>query len=316
MWERGRADVPAIVADLKRLLAAGYRVLVAAESQGSADRIREILAGHELFLPQHDGGPLAPSRGAVAVAPIDEGFSSETLGLAVVGEGDLFGKRRPHREPRAQRRRVTQIEVEPGDLAVHVVHGVGRYLGMETREIGDSRADYLVLEYAEGDRLYLPADQLDLVSRYIGGELPKLHRLGGSEWNRQKSRVQQGRQGHRRRARGAVRGARAASRGFAFSMDQPWQRELEDAFPYIETRDQLAAIDEVKADMERASPMDRLDLRRRRLRQDRDRDARRVQGGARRQAGRGARPDDAARAAALRDVHRTVRAVPGAAWRR
>ncbi len=257
MWERGRADVPAIAAELKRQLAAGYRVLVGAESQGSADRIREILAGHEVFLPQHDGRALAPSRGAVAVAPIEEGFSSEALGLSVVGESDLFGKRRPHREPRAQRRRVTQIEVEPGDMAVHVVHGVGRYLGMETREIGDSRADYLVLEYAEGDRLYLPADQLDLVSRYIGGELPKLHRLGGSEWNRQKSKV--------RKAVKDIAGelvklyaARAQQPGFAFSQDQPWQRELEDAFPYMETRDQLAAIDDVKADMERASPMDRL----------------------------------------------------------
>ena len=257
VWDHGRADVPAIVGEMKRQLAAGYRVLVAAESQGSADRIREILAGHELFIPQHDGGALPPARGAVAVAPIDEGFSSETLGLAVVGEGDLFGKRRPHREPRAQRRRVTQIEVEPGDLAVHVVHGVGRYLGMETREIGESRADYLVLEYAEGDRLYVPADQLDLVSRYIGGELPKLHRLGGSEWNRQKSRV--------KKAVKDIAGelvklyaARAQQPGFAFSMDQPWQRELEDAFPYMETRDQLAAIDDVKADMERASPMDRL----------------------------------------------------------
>ena len=257
LWERGRTDVPAIAADLKRRLAAGFRVLVCAESQGSADRIREILAGHELFLPQHDGGGLAAARGAVAVAPIEEGFSSEALGLAVVGEGDLFGKRRPHREPRAQRRRVTQIEVEPGDLAVHVVHGVGRYLGMETREIGDSRADYLVMEYAEGDRLYVPADQLDLVSRYIGGEVPKLHRLGGAEWNRQKTRVKKA---VKDIAAELVKlyAARADQPGFAFAQDQPWQRELEDAFPYMETRDQLAAIDDVKADMERGSPMDRL----------------------------------------------------------
>ncbi|MFY9588243.1 MAG: transcription-repair coupling factor, partial [Actinomycetota bacterium] len=177
--------------------------------------------------------------------------------VALLGESDLFGKRRPHREPRAQRRRVTSLEVEPGDMAVHVVHGVGRYLGMETREIGESKADYLVLEYAQGDRLYVPADQLDLVSRYIGGEDPKLHRLGGNEWNRQKARVKK-----------AVRdiagelvklyAARSHATGYAFSMDQPWQRELEDAFPYMETRDQLSAIDEVKADMERAVPMDRL----------------------------------------------------------
>jgi transcription-repair coupling factor (superfamily II helicase) len=256
-WEHQRGDVPAVAAEAKRLLAAGYRVVVAGESQGAVDRIREILANHELFLPQYDGGELAPARGAVAVAPIEEGFASEALGLAVVGEGDLFGKRRPHREPRAQRRRVATLELEPGDLAVHVVHGVGRYVGMQTREIGEMKADYLVLEFAEGDRLYVPADQLDLVSRYIGGEDPKLHRLGGNEWNRQKARV--------RKAVKDIAGElvklyseRANKPGFAFSMDQPWQRELEDAFPYTETRDQLAAIDEVKADMERAVPMDRL----------------------------------------------------------
>ena len=256
-WQHHHGDIPAVAADLKRLLGEGYRVLVAGESQGAVDRIREILAGLELFLPQYDGGELPPTRGAVAVAPIEQGFASEALGLAVVGEGDLFGKRRPHREPRAQRRRVTTLELEPGDLAVHVVHGVGRYLGMETREIGDAKADYLVLQFAEDDRLYVPADQLDLVSRYIGGEEPKLHRLGGSEWNRQKARV--------RRAVKDIAGElvklyseRSRQPGFAFSQDQPWQRELEDAFPYTETRDQLAAIDEVKADMERAVPMDRL----------------------------------------------------------
>ena len=256
-WEHQHGDVPAIAAELKRLLAAGYRVLVAGESQGAVDRIREILANHELHLPQHDGRELAASRGAVAVAPIEEGFASEALGLAVVGEGDLFGKRRPHREPKAQRRRVTTLELEPGDLAVHVVHGVGRYVGMQTREIGDAKADYLVVEYAQGDRLYVPADQLDLLSRYIGGEDPKLHRLGGSEWNRQKARV---RKAVRDIAGELVKlySERANSLGFAFSMDQPWQRELEDAFPYNETRDQLAAIDDVKADMERAVPMDRL----------------------------------------------------------
>jgi transcription-repair coupling factor (superfamily II helicase) len=256
-WEHQRGDVPAIVAEAQRLLGAGYRVVFAGESQGAVDRIREILANHELFLAQYDGASLPPSRGAVAVAPIEEGFASDALGIALVGEADLFGKRRPHREPRAQRRHLATLELEPGDLAVHVVHGVGRYVGMQTREIGDAKADYLVLEYAAGDRLYVPADQLDLVSRYIGGEDPKLHRLGGNEWNRQKARV--------RKAVKDIAGElvklyseRARKPGFAYAMDQPWQRELEDAFPYAETRDQLAAIDEVKADMERAAPMDRL----------------------------------------------------------
>jgi len=256
-WERQHGDVPAIASELRRLLADGYRVIVAGESQGSVDRIREILANHELHLSQYDGRELAPARGAVTVAPIEAGFASEALGLALIGEGDLFGKRRPHREPKAQRRRVTTLEVEPGDLAVHVVHGVGRYVGMQTREVGDAKADYLVVEYAQGDRLYVPADQLDLLSRYIGGEDPKLHRLGGNEWNRQKARV---RKAVRDIAGELVKlySARANAPGYAFSLDQPWQRELEDAFPYTETRDQLAAIDDVKADMERAAPMDRL----------------------------------------------------------
>ncbi|MCA1833667.1 MAG: transcription-repair coupling factor [Actinomycetota bacterium] len=257
-WEMHRSDLVAVTNEVKRLLPLGYRVLVIGESQGSADRLREIFASHELFLPPYDGRtPLAPARGAIAVGPIEEGFVSEALNVAVVGEGDLFGKRRPHREPRASRRRTATLEVEPGDLAVHVTHGVGRYVGMETREIGDSKTDYLVLEYAEGDRLYVPADQLDLVSKYIGGEAPKLHRLGGSEWGRQKARV---RKAVRDMADELVKlyAARANAAGFAFAQDQPWQRELEDAFPHVETRDQLSAIDDVKADMERPAPMDRL----------------------------------------------------------
>ncbi len=257
-WEGMRGDVPRLAGELRLLLSRGYRVLVVGESHGSADRIREILASHELFLPLLDmQGTLDPARGAIAAGPVEEGFVSELLGVALVGEGDLFGKRRPHREPRAAKRRVTTIELEPGDLAVHVTHGVGRYVGMETREIGASRTDYLVFEYAEGDRLYVPADQLDLVSKYVGGEVPKLHRLGGSDWNRQKSRV---RKAVRDIADDLVKlyRARANSRGFAFSSDQPWQRELEDAFPYVETRDQLSAVDDVKADMEKPVPMDRL----------------------------------------------------------
>ncbi|MBI4730241.1 MAG: transcription-repair coupling factor [Acidobacteria bacterium] len=257
-WESLHGNVPGIAREVARLSGAGFRVLVCGESQGAVDRIREVLAGCDLALPRLDGTPgAAAARAAVTVAPIEEGFTSEALGLVVVGEADLFGKRRPHREPRAARRRATALDLAAGDLVVHVVHGVGRYRGMETREIGDARGDYLVVEYAEGDTLYVPADQIDSVSRYIGGENPKLHRLGSSDFARQKARV--------RRAVRDIAGelitlyaARADARGHAHSADLPWQRELEDAFPYLETRDQLSAIDEVKADMERAAPMDRL----------------------------------------------------------
>jgi transcription-repair coupling factor (superfamily II helicase) len=256
-WEQRRGDLPAVVADARRLLGAGYRLLVAAESAGSSDRIREILASHELFLPRFDGAALAPAHGTVAVAPIEEGFVCEPLGLAVLGEDDLFGKRRPHREPKTGRRSVTTLELTPGDYVVHATHGVGRFVGVQVREVGAGKTDYLVLAYAEEDRLYVPADQLDMVSRYIGGEAPKLHRLGGGEWNRQKARV---RKAVRDMAGELVKlySERAGVRGHAFAQDQPWQRELEDTFPYVETRDQLAAIDDVKSDMERPAPMDRL----------------------------------------------------------
>ncbi|HVL89988.1 MAG TPA: transcription-repair coupling factor [Actinomycetota bacterium] len=254
-WET--RDIDALAAEVRRLLQGGSRVIVAAESHGSADRIRELLAGHELFLPRYDGGELPPARGAVTVAPIDEGFVSESLGLAVVGEHDLFGKRRPHREPKAKRRSIIALELEPGDLVVHAIHGIGRFTGMVTREVGTGKTDYLVLEYAAGDTLYVPADTLDLVTKYVGGEPPKLHRLGGKDWDKQKARVKKA---VRDMADELIKlySQRAAAHGHAFGQDTPWQRELEDTFPYIETKDQLAAIEDVKADMERPAPMDRL----------------------------------------------------------
>ncbi len=254
-WEQ--RDVPGVAAACQSYLQRGYRVVVTAESHGSADRIREILANQDLFLPRYDGGDLPLARGAVAVAAIDEGFISDELQIAVVGERDLFGKRRLHREPKTQRRSIITLELEAGALVVHAIHGVGRYAGMVTREIGTGKTDYLVLEYAEGDTLYVPADQLDLVSKYVGGDPPKLHRLGGKEWDKQKSRV---RKAVRDMADELVKlySARASVTGHAFGLDTPWQRELEDAFPYMETRDQLSAIEDVKADMERPAPMDRL----------------------------------------------------------
>src|ERR671931_2277215 len=152
---------------------------------------------------------------------------------------------------------VSVAELQPGDVVVHAVHGIGRYVGMEHRTVGGAERDYLLLSYDQGDRLYLPTDQVEMISRYVGGEAPKLSRLGSKEWDRQKARV---RRKVREIAAELIRlyAARMASPGHAFGPDSPWQRELEDAFPYTETPDQLTAIEEVKADMEQPVPMDRL----------------------------------------------------------
>jgi len=256
-WDVARGDVAKMAGAARGLLRDGYRVVACAATDGAAQRVAEVLAEHDVAASLVSVAGTDDSAATTVVAPVTEGFWSPAMRLALIGESDLFGKRRAHREPKAGRRYATPLDLVEGDLVVHVVHGVGRYRGVETRSIGDSVNDYIVLEYAAGDRLYVPADQVDAVSKYVGGEVPKMHRLGTGDWNRQKARV---RKAVRDMAGELIKlyAERARQPGHAFSSDQPWQAELEDAFPYVETRDQLSAIDDVKTDMERTSPMDRL----------------------------------------------------------
>jgi transcription-repair coupling factor (superfamily II helicase) len=222
-----------------------YRVVVTAGSQGSLERVHEIV------------GDAAAER---VIAPLARGFVFAAARLAVASEEDVFGSRRHTKEaPRFESRRQDPIaeELEPGDHAVHRVHGVGRYLGIARRAIGDAERDYMVLEYAAGDRLSVPTDAVGMVARYVGGDVPRLSRLGTSDWVRTTRRVKRA---VRDMAGELVRlySVRMSVEGHAFGPDTPWQRELEDAFPHVETGDQLTTIDEVKADMERPKPMDRL----------------------------------------------------------
>ena len=246
----------------------GWLVVLVADGHGTAERYVESLREHDVPAALVDG-ERSPVTGSVQVgqAGFVDGFSSEELRLLFLTEADLLGTRAAGREttklPSRRRRTVDPMQLKVGDFVVHEHHGVGRYVEMQQRVVAGAMREYLVIEYApskrgqQGDRLFVPTDQLDLVTRYIGGEAPSVHRLGGSDWADTK-----------RRARKAVReiageliklyAARQASRGFAFSPDTPWQRELEDAFPYNETPDQASCIDEVKADMEKVVPMDRL----------------------------------------------------------
>ncbi len=244
VWDVARGDVAKMAAAVRRLTVQGLRVVVCGATDGAAERITEVLKDHDV-------------TAEVAVAPIEDGFWSPALGLAVIGEHDLFGKRRAHRAPKAGRRVATPLDLSPGDLVVHVVHGIGRYEGLQTRVIGDGVTDYITIAYADGDKLYVPADQLDAVGKYVGGETPKIHRLGSADWGRQKARVKKAVRDMAAELL-ALYSARARATGVPFTPDQAWQRELEDAFPYVETKDQLGAIDDVKSDMELPAPMDRL----------------------------------------------------------
>ena len=242
-------------------------------------------------------GDLTRPGGHVVVAPLHHGRH------AAGGQAGDRRRERPHRPPprpppaaaaQARRRRRSSRTSSPATTSSTSSTASASYEGMVKRTIGGVERDYLLVAYKGDDKLYVPSDQIDVLRQYVGGEAPTLHRLGGSDFAKAKSRV-----------RSAVREIaqelvvlyqkRVNAEGYAFGQDTPWQREMEDAFPYVETPDQRVAIADVKADMERPYPMDRLRVRRRRVRQDRGRHPRRVQGDPGRQAGRRARADDAAR---------------------
>ena len=222
------------------------------------------------------GAPTAgPGDGVVRVtqASAGHGFLAEGLRLALIAESDLTGRasagprERRSLPARRTRRSVDPLSLHAGDLVVHAQHGVGRFIELSRRTVGGARSsatrEYLVIEYAPskrgqpGDRLLVPTDALDQVTKYVGGDSPALSKMGGADWAKTKSKA---RKAVREIAGELVRlyAARAATTGHAFSPDTPWQTELEEAFPYTETPDQLSTIDEVKADMEKAQPMDRL----------------------------------------------------------
>ena len=267
-----RGEAVRMVTDVRDWLADQWRVVLVTEGHGPAQRVAELLRGEGIGARVEDV-TASPEPGVpyVTTAQLANGFVWPDLKLALLTEADLAGTAtsaaaaRDMRQRMPSRRRggVDPLQLKPGDYVVHEQHGVGKYLEMTSRTAAGATREYLVIEYAPAkrgqppDRLYVPTDQLDEVTKYSGGEAPALHRLGGGDWAKAKGRA---RKAVRQIASELIRlySARMASPGYAFGADAPWQHELEDAFPYVETPDQLAAIEEVKRDMERSVPMDRL----------------------------------------------------------
>lgn len=267
----------------------GWSLVVASAGHGLVERARDVLAEAGLAARIVEDMPdrLEPGVAYLVQADATRGFEVPEAKLALIAEAEFYGRTagydsRQNKKLATRRRNVVDpLQLKAGDHVVHQTHGIGRFVEMVQREVatgsrptGPSRTagiqqaptavrEYLVLEYAPskrgqpGDRLFVPTDQLDLLSRYVGGEAPSLSKMGGSDWAQAKGR-----------ARRAVReiavelvklySARMAAKGHAFGPDTPWQHELEEAFPFAETPDQLQTIDEVKADMQRPIPMDRL----------------------------------------------------------
>ncbi len=236
-------------------------VLVSQQDQ----RLAELLTGHDLVPTSLTAIVAPPPPGSLALVhgSLAAGFRLRLASgdLVLLTDAEIFGWVKPRRVVRARTapRETFLSDLSPGDYVVHVEHGVGRYRGLVRLSQDGVEREYLELEYAAGDRLYVPVDQADRVSRYLGlgDQPPTLHRLGTGDWARTRARV---RAAVRELARDllALYAARAVTPGFAFSPDTPWQKELEAAFPYTETPDQIEAIQAVKADMERPRPMDRL----------------------------------------------------------
>jgi len=260
-------DIDEIFAMLRAHVSTGGAAAVVAPGTGTAHRVVEQLAESDTPATMLEPGA-EPTPGVVGVlkGPLHDGIVLS--GLVIITETDLTGNRVTATDGKrlaAKRRNtVDPLALTAGDLVVHDQHGIGRFVEMTERTVGGARREYLVLEYAstkrgqnETDKLYVPMDSLDQLSRYVGGQAPALSRLGGSDWANTKTK-----------ARKAVReiagelvslyAKRQASAGHAFGPDTPWQAEMEDAFGFTETVDQLTAITEVKADMEKPVPMDRV----------------------------------------------------------
>ncbi|HXJ78490.1 MAG TPA: transcription-repair coupling factor [Candidatus Methylomirabilis sp.] len=251
----------ALAEEIRGWRAEGFTVRLVADDERQADRVRQMLSEHDLE-PWPAATLLGPEGLGVLVGECGAGFQLPALGLVLLSEQEIFGaQRRRLRRPPFQRGAAitTFTDLLPNDLVVHEDHGIGRYHGLRTLHTGGRGADFLLLEYADGGRLYLPVERLDLITKYMGAPegAARLDRLGGGAWQRVKESV---RAALREMAEQLLRlyAARSVAERPAFPGDSTWQGEFEAAFRFEETPDQLRAIEEVKADMSGPRPMDRL----------------------------------------------------------
>ncbi|MYL51588.1 transcription-repair coupling factor [Halobacillus litoralis] len=241
-----------------------FSVVILAPDENRKSKIEGVLRDYDMEAVIAEGEVQLPLvKPTIITGNISHGFEWPMHKLAVMTENELFKKRtaKPKRKQKmsnAERIKNYQ-ELKVGDYVVHASHGIGKYLGIETLKMGGNHKDFLMVNYSGNDKLYVPIDQIDLIQKYVGseGKEPKVYKLGGSEWKKVKSRVQSSVEDI---ADDLIQlyAEREASKGFAFSEDGEMQKDFEAAFPYEETEDQIRCIEEIKSDMERVRPMDRL----------------------------------------------------------
>ncbi len=249
--------------ELKQWKQDGQRVALMAGGVARGQRLQRTLEEMNCPVPFYAEGleALKPGQPVIVPGSLTRGFQYPSLHLRVLTENDIYGASRQKSRSswKAGEKISAFTDLAVGDFVVHESYGIGQYMGTERLQVGGAYGDYLYIRYNGTDKLYVPTDQLDRVQKYIGSEdaPPKLNKLSGTEWQRQKAKVKAGIE---EIAEDLVKlyAERHAATGYAFSPDTPWQREFEDAFPYDETDDQLRAIEEIKHDMEQPMVMDRL----------------------------------------------------------
>ncbi len=258
-----------LIQQVKDWIKQGFLVVISLEGIGILERYRDIFVDGDIAvaLVEKLSAALAPDKLYLTSTLIHDGFIDQELKIVFLTEADITGNKdlraTTSRMPSKRKASIDPLELKSGDYVVHEQHGVGRYLELVQRDVAGISREYLVIEYASSkkghpaDRIYVPTDSLEQITRYIGGEAPAVHRIGGGEWIKAKGRAKKA---VKEIAGELIRlyAARTSSPGFAFSPDTTWQRELEDSFAYIETPDQLVTINEVKEDMQRPYPMDRI----------------------------------------------------------
>lgn len=257
------SQMPLIKSELESYKKSGQTVILQADNDKRARQIDQTMVDFGLSLPIVGEDEIIEGQCQIVVAGYTSGFTLPTVKLVYLTERELFNKR-PQRKKRiktlenAQRLR-NYTELKPGDYVVHINHGIGRFEGIKTLENNGVKRDYITITYQRGDQLFVPADQLSLVQKYVGseGKTPHINKLGGSEWAKTKRKVQSKVEDI---ADDLIElyAKRESEKGFAFSPDDDLQRKFDDAFPYPETADQLRSIKEIKEDMENPKPMDRL----------------------------------------------------------
>lgn len=258
----GKMDL--FVDDLKYYRGKNSRVLIFAGDEVNGARLERDIRDYGLEVIYTENAEIELEAGQIAVIPkkIASGFEYSDLNWVFIGYGEIF-KKEKKKKKKLKRKDAAKIEsftdLKTGDYVVHEAHGIGKYTGIKQLNVQGVKKDYMIIKYSGDDTLYIPIDQMNLIQKYIGSDSvsPKVNKLGSSDWQKTKAKVKKAIEDM---AKDLIKlyATRETIKGYSFSEDTPWQKQFEDSFPYQETDDQLKSIEEIKQDMEREKPMDRL----------------------------------------------------------